>query len=62
MDEDLNLLENKLNQLVDFVIVLKEENAELKPKLQRAQEEIQQLKTKINAATVKIENLLTQLP
>lgn len=62
MDEDLNLLENKLNQLVDFVIVLKEENAELKPELQRAQEEIQQLKTKINAATAKIENLLTQLP
>ncbi len=62
MDEDLNLLENKLNQLVDFVIVLKEENAELKPKLQRAQEEIQQLKTKINAATTKIENLLAQLP
>ena len=62
MDEDLNLLENKLNQLVDFVIVLKEENAELKPKLQRAQEEIQQLKTKINAATAKIENLLAQLP
>ena len=62
MDEDINILENKLNQLFDFVKTLKEENAELKPSLQNAQEEILILKNRINDATLKVENLLAQLP
>ena len=62
MDKDLNLLEDKLNQLVKFVEIIKKENAELKPNLQTAHEEIRLLKTKINEATTKIENLLGQLP
>ena len=62
MDEDINILENKLNQLFDFVKTLKEENADLKPSLQNAQQEISVLKNKINDATLKMENLLAQLP
>ena len=62
MDEDINKLENKLNQLFDFVNTLKEENADLKPSLQNAQQEIIILKNKINDATLKMENLLAQLP
>tara|TARA_B110000037_G_scaffold60664_1_gene74319 strand:+ start:22416 stop:22649 length:234 start_codon:yes stop_codon:yes gene_type:complete len=62
MDEDINLLENKLNQLFDFITTLKEENADLKPSLQNAQQEIIVLKNKINDATLKMENLLAQLP
>ena len=62
MDEDINILESKLNQLFDFVKTLKEENAELKPSLQNAQQEISVLKNKINDATLKMENLLAQLP
>ena len=62
MDEDINILENKLNQLFDFVKTLKEENADLKPSLKNAQQEILVLKNKINDATLKMENLLAQLP
>ena len=62
MDEDINILENKLNQLFDFITTLKEENADLKPSLQNAQQEISVLKNKINDATLKMENLLAQLP
>ncbi len=62
MDEDINILESKLNQLFDFVSTLKKENANLKPSLQNAQEEILILKNKINDATLKMENLLAQLP
>ena len=62
MDEDINLLENKLNQLFDFITTLKEDNADLKPSLQNAQQEIIVLKNKINDATLKMENLLAQLP
>lgn len=62
MDEDINILESKLNQLFDFVSTLKKENANLKPSLQNAQEEILILKNRINDATLKVENLLAQLP
>lgn len=62
MDEDINILENKLNKLFGFVKTLKEENANLKPSLQNAQQEISVLKNKINDATLKMENLLAQLP
>jgi peptidoglycan hydrolase CwlO-like protein len=62
MDKDLNLLEDKLNQLVKFVDTIKQENDELKPNLHKAQEEIKLLKSKIQEATAKIENLLGQLP
>ena len=62
MDDDINILENKLNQLFVFVNNLKEENADLKPSLKNAQQEILVLKNKINDATLKMENLLAQLP
>tara|TARA_B100000768_G_scaffold170584_1_gene177111 strand:+ start:375 stop:566 length:192 start_codon:yes stop_codon:yes gene_type:complete len=62
MLDELNLLENKLTQLIESVQSLRQENEELKPNLQLAIEEIQTLKTKMNEATLKIENLIAQLP
>jgi|TARA_B110000238_G_C15758726_1_gene282448 uncharacterized protein (TIGR02449 family) len=62
MLDELNLLENKLTQLIETVQSLKKENEELKPNLQLAKEETQTLKTKMNEATLKIENLIAQLP
>jgi len=62
MDEEINLLETKLNLLVGKIEILKKENSEMKPNLYRAQEEMLRLKAKINEATIKIENLLAQIP
>ena len=62
MLDELNLLENKLTQLIESVQSLRQENEELKPNLQLAIEEIQTLKTEMNEATLKIENLIAQLP
>ena len=62
MDEEINILEAKLNLLVNKIENLKKENLEMKPNLHRAQEEVLLLKNKINDATIKIENLLAQIP
>jgi len=62
MLNELNLLEKKLNTLIEKIEVLKKENDELKPSLHLAQEEIQGLKNKMNEVTLKVENLLAQLP
>ena len=62
MDKEINLLETKLNLLVNKIDTLKKENLEMKPTLHRAQEEVTLLKAKINEATIKIENLLAQIP
>ena len=62
MLNELNLLEKKLNTLIEKIEVLKKENDELKPSLRLAQEEIQGLKNKMNEVTLKVENLLAQLP
>ncbi|MDA9210767.1 cell division protein ZapB [Methylophilaceae bacterium] len=62
MLDELNLLESKINKLIEAIEVLKKENDELKPSLHHAKEEIQLLKTKMNEATLKVENLLAQLP
>ena len=62
MLNELNLLESKLNTLIEKIEVLKKENDELKPNLHLAQEEIQGLKNKMNEVTLKVENLLAQLP
>jgi uncharacterized protein (TIGR02449 family) len=62
MLDELNLLESKLNKLIEAVEELKKENNELKPNLHLAKEEIQALQTKMNEATLKVENLLAQLP
>jgi chromosome segregation ATPase len=62
MDEEINLLETKLNLLVNKIENLKKENLDMKPDLHSAQEEVLLLKAKIHEATIKIENLLAQIP
>ena len=62
MDEEITTLEAKLTELVNAVGSLRQENNEMKPSLEKLQEENKILKAKINEATMKIENLLGQLP
>ncbi len=62
MDEEITILEAKLTELVNAVGSLRQENNEMKPSLEKLQEENKILKAKINEATMKIENLLGQLP
>ncbi|XOJ84508.1 hypothetical protein ABXT54_06630 [Methylophilaceae bacterium Uisw_099_01] len=62
MDEEITTLESKLTELVNAVGSLRQENNEMKPSIEKLQEENKILKTKINEATMKIENLLGQLP
>ena len=62
MDEEITTLEAKLTELVNAVGSLRQENNEMKPSVEKLQEENKILKTKIDEATMKIENLLGQLP
>jgi len=62
MDEEITILEAKLTELVNAVSSLRQENNEMKPSVEKLQEENGILKAKINEATMKIENLLGQLP
>ena len=62
MDEEITTLEAKLTELVNAVGSLRQENNEMKPTVEKLQEENKILKAKINEATMKIENLLGQLP
>ena len=62
MDEEIKALEAKLTELVNAVSILRHENNEIKPSVEKLQEENRILKSKINEATMKIENLLGQLP
>ena len=62
MDEEITTLEAKLTELVNAVGSLRQENNEMKPSVEKLQEENKILKTKINEATMKIENLLGQFP
>ncbi len=62
MDEEITTLEAKLTELVNAVGSLRQENNEMKPSIEKLQEENKILKAKINEATMKIENLLGQLP
>ena len=62
MDEEITTLEAKLTELVNAVGSLRQANNEMKPSVEKLQEENKILKTKINEATMKIENLLGQLP
>ena len=62
MDEEITTLEAKLTELVNAVGSLRQENNEMKPSLEKLQEENKILKAKINEAIMKIENLLGQFP
>ena len=62
MDEEITTLETKLTELVNAVGSLRQENNEMKPSVEKLQEENKILKAKINEATMKIENLLGQFP
>ena len=62
MQEEINLLEEKINLLVNKITNMKSAAQTVVPDLYEAKEEIKMLKAKIAEATVKIENLLAQIP
>ncbi len=49
MNEEINLLETKLNLLVNKIETLQKENLDMKPALHRAEEEVLLLKNKIKS-------------
>ena len=62
MQTELNLLENKLAQLVQLSRHLRVENLRLRQELANALSHGRQADDKINSARARIEGLLAQLP
>ena len=62
MQTELNLLENKLAQLVQLSRHLRVENLRLRQELANALSHGRQADDKINGARARIEGLLAQLP
>jgi predicted nuclease with TOPRIM domain len=62
MKQELEILEQKLNVLINLLNELKSDNAALKQKTSQQDDEIKSLNKKIHEATQKIENLLGQIP
>lgn len=62
MQEKLDVLENKLTQLVQLARRLREENHHLRQELTQALSHGRQCHDKIDAAKSRLEQLLAQLP
>ncbi len=62
MDADLNALEGKLSQFVEFCQRLQADNQQLRQQLAAVTGESKRLEEKINAATTRLEDLLTHIP
>jgi cell division protein ZapB len=62
MDTELNGLEHKVSQLVDFCRRLREENHQLRQKLATEQNDNRQLHEKLQGAKTRLEDLLNRIP
>lgn len=62
MQDELNLLFSKIQQLIDVVEHLRVENAGLRKTLDSLEHERLQLQQKIQSASERLDNLLAQLP
>jgi cell division septum initiation protein DivIVA len=62
MQVELNILENKLAQLVQLTKRMRDENHQLRQDLAEALSHARQSDDKINNATARLEAILTKLP
>ena len=62
MDSELSALEEKLAQLVQRLMALRDENRELRQQVAERADENARLAEKLNAARSRIEALLKQIP
>lgn len=62
MDAELDTLDQKINQLVQFCQRLRKDNGALRQQLASAQNENKRLAEKIGAAQSRLEALLEQVP
>ena len=62
MQGELNILENKLAQLVQLTKRMRAENHQLRQDLAEALSRARQSEDKINSATSRLESILTKLP
>ena len=62
MQGDLNILENKLAQLVELTKRMRAENHQLRQDLAEALSHARQSDDKINSAKSRLENILAKLP
>ena len=62
MQGDLNILENKLAQLVELTKRMRAENHQLRQSLAEALSHARQSDDKINHAKSRLENILAKLP
>jgi cell division protein ZapB len=62
MQEELDTLEEKLDQVVQMLTRLRAENVELRQQVAAKTDEIARLAEKLTAARARVENLLKQIP
>jgi len=62
MDADLKALEEKISQLVQLCISLREDNIELRQSLALVQEADRQLKARMQQAQIRIKSIIDRLP
>jgi regulator of replication initiation timing len=62
MQADLNILENKLAQLVELSKRMRAENHQLRQDLAEALSHVRQNDDKINTAKLRLESILSKLP
>ena len=62
MDSNLSLLDQKLSQLIALLDKSREQNAQLRARLETAQARTHELETQINTARNKLEQVVARLP
>ena len=62
MEAELTALDDKISQLVQLTLKLRQDNSQLRQNLVFAQSENKRLADKVNTATLRLESLLAQIP
>ncbi len=62
MEAELTALDDKISQLVQLTLKLRQDNSQLRQNLASAQGENKRLAEKVNTAAVRLETLLAQIP
>lgn len=62
MDSNLSLLDQKISQLIALLDQSREQNAQLRTRLETAEARCHELETQMNTARNKLEQVLDRLP